>query len=212
LLRPLLASPTFWLVCVMNLGLTLIREAFNFWTPTYLHEVAELSPAGAAKGSLVFPLVGAASALGAGLLSDRLRGRHGRVIIPSLVLLMAALWLFQGADARGQPLLALLLLGVVAFFLMPTYSFCTGVIALDLGGKRASSTAAGLIDTAGYLGAVFSGYGFGRIVQTYGWAAAVLGLVVAAGLTLVAAVLYAVLQERRPSHRPARPPAEENRS
>jgi OPA family glycerol-3-phosphate transporter-like MFS transporter len=195
----------------MNLGLTLIREAFNFWTPTYLNEVAKLSPADAAKGSLVFPLVGAASALGAGLLSDRLRGRHGRVIIPSLVLLLAALGLFRVIDARGQPLPALLLLGLVAFFMMPAYSFCTGVIALDLGGKRAASTAAGLIDTAGYLGAVFSGYGFGRMVQAYGWEAGILGLAVAAGLTLVAAVLYSALQELHPGRRRLPPVQEEIR-
>jgi OPA family glycerol-3-phosphate transporter-like MFS transporter len=206
LLRPLLGSLTFWLACAMSLGLTLIREAFTFWTPTYLREVAGLGPASAAQGSLFFPLVGAASALAAGLLSDRLRGRHGRVIVPSLALLVGALGLLAGTDCAGRPLLALLLVGGVAFFLMAPYSFCAGVIALDLGGKRGSATAAGLIDSAGYLGAVFSGYGVGRVADTRGWAAAFGLLAVAAGLTLLAAALYWVRQEfgrDRPGARPA---------
>ena len=38
LLGPLLASPTFWLVCLMNTGLTAIRETFNAWTPLYLEK------------------------------------------------------------------------------------------------------------------------------------------------------------------------------
>src|SRR5262249_45480019 len=38
LLGPLFRSFTFWLVCLMNAGLTLIRETFNLWSPTYLKE------------------------------------------------------------------------------------------------------------------------------------------------------------------------------
>ena len=35
ILRPLLTSFPFWLVCLLSLGTTLLRETFNFWTPTY---------------------------------------------------------------------------------------------------------------------------------------------------------------------------------
>ena len=31
-------SPAFWIVCLMSLGVTLLRETFNNWTPTYLVE------------------------------------------------------------------------------------------------------------------------------------------------------------------------------
>ena len=43
LLRPLLASPMFWLVCLMNAGLTAVRETFNAWTPLYLEQGVGLS-------------------------------------------------------------------------------------------------------------------------------------------------------------------------
>src|SRR5262249_38947093 len=140
LLGPLLVNPMFWLACVMNVGLTLIRETFNFWTPTYLTEVAGLTPGEAAQQSMWFPLVGALSALGGGPLSDRLRGKHGRVAFPALLLLVGALIVLSETPTAGRSWLALLLISAVSFFLMAPYSFCSGVIALSLGGKRGSST------------------------------------------------------------------------
>jgi OPA family glycerol-3-phosphate transporter-like MFS transporter len=211
LFRPFAGSLTFWVVCLINLGLTLIRETFNFWTPTYLREVAGLDAGAAAQASLVFPLVGAAAVLLAGRVSDRLHGKHGRVMVPCLVLLVGALWLLAAADTRGKPVLALLLIAGVSCSLLPPYSFCAGVMALDLGGKRGPATAAGLIDTAGYLGAVLSGYGIGRVAEAHGWAAAFGLLAAVAGLTLATAALYWVRQElhrQRPAialHRPKGP-------
>jgi OPA family glycerol-3-phosphate transporter-like MFS transporter len=195
LLAPLLGNLTFWLVCVMNVGLTLIRETFNFWTPTYLKEAASLDEGAAARASGLFPLVGALSALAAGRLSDRLQGRHGLVAFPALVLLIGSLVVLGLVPTQGRPVLALGLVGGVAFFLMAPYSFCSGVIALDLGGKKGSSTAAGLIDCAGYLGATLSGWGMGALAQWYGWNVAFLALAGAALLTALATVLYGVRQE-----------------
>jgi OPA family glycerol-3-phosphate transporter-like MFS transporter len=209
LLLPLLARPTFWLACLMNAGLTLIRETFLFWTPTYLTEVARQDAGRAALGSTLFPLVGAASALLGGVLSDRLRGRHGRVAVPSLVLLVGALGLLAAVPTGGKPLVALFLISGVSFFLIAPYSFCSGVIALDLGGKRAGATAAGLIDSAGYLGATLSGYGIGSVAQYHGWQAAFTALAAVAGLTTLPALLYLALQEYGHRKRPPNPPARE---
>jgi sugar phosphate permease len=45
------------------------------------------------------------------------------------------------------------LLAAVAFLVLGPYSLLAGAIAVELGGRRGSATAAGLIDTAGHLGA-----------------------------------------------------------
>ena len=95
LLMPFFSNPTFYLICVMSFGLTLIRETFNSWTPTYLREVAGLSEGESAQWSMVFPLVGGISALVGGALSDRFQGKHGRVALPSLIILCGALWLLS---------------------------------------------------------------------------------------------------------------------
>ncbi len=195
LFGPLMTNPTFWLVCIMNAGLTLIRETFNFWIPTYLTEVTSATPAQAALSSTVFPFVGAWSALLAGLLSDRLKGKHGRVAVPSLIILIASLWLLASTTLTGKPYLALVLLGGVSFFLMGPYSFCSGVMSLDLGGKHGSATAAGLIDAAGYAGGMASGWGIGKIAQVYGWSVAFHFLAGIAGLVAIAAGIYWWRQE-----------------
>lgn len=195
-LKPLLASPLFWLICIMNFSLTLVRETFNFWTPTFLNEVVQFDIGSAAIGSMLFPLVGGCSTYIAGITSDRLRGRHGRVVLPSLVLLVLSLILLATINVAGKPILALTLLSLVAFFLMAPYSFLSGVMAIDLGGKRGCSTVAGLVDSAGYLGGILSGYTIGMIAQNYGWKMAFGGLAGVCCTAIIAGIVYWLIQER----------------
>jgi OPA family glycerol-3-phosphate transporter-like MFS transporter len=196
LLAPLLSSFTFWLVCLMNTGLTLIRETFNLWNPTYLTELFKLDPGTAGMASLVFPLIGTVSALGAGWLVDRTGGRFGPVVLPSLGVLMVLLGLLACLPADSEAWLALTLIGAVAFFLIAPYTFCSGVLAVRFGGQRGGATAAGIIDTAGYLGAVLAGSGIGRIAKAYGWGAAFGTLAGIAGVTLVVSAVYWVMESR----------------
>jgi OPA family glycerol-3-phosphate transporter-like MFS transporter len=193
---PLISSFSFWVVCLMNVGLTLIRETFNLWNPTYLKEVVKLDDGDAGMASFIFPLVGAASALSAGWFVDRLGGRFGPVVLPSLLALVVVLCLLMWLPDGTGTWLALLLIGAAAFFLIAPYTFCSGVIAVKFGGQRASATAAGIIDTAGYLGAVMSGSGIGWIAQKYGWSAAFGALAAVAGLTFCVSMLFWLMEMR----------------
>jgi OPA family glycerol-3-phosphate transporter-like MFS transporter len=195
----LLCSGQMWLVCLMNCALTLIRETFNNWTPTYLSEVVGLSVGDSALGSVAFPLTGGVAALAGGWLSDRCGGRHGRVMLPSLLLMVVALAALSVVPLQGRPVEGVLLLAGVALFLMVPYSFCSGVLAIDLGGKRASATAAGLIDTAGYLGGAFAGWGVAVLATRNGWPTAFGVLAVTGLLAAAAAVAYIVRLPRRKS-------------
>ena len=196
LLRPLLRSRTFWLMCTISFGLTLIRETFTFWTPTFLNEVTGLGAGEAAVNSLLFPLVGAGSALLAGLLSDRLGGRHGLILLPALVMLVVALGALVLVPLAGRPALALVLISAVSFFLIGPYTLLAGVMSLDLGGKKGSSTTAGLVDSAGYLGAVLSGILVGSLAHRYGWSAAFGFLAVVGVLTAAVSLYYWIHHDR----------------
>jgi OPA family glycerol-3-phosphate transporter-like MFS transporter len=180
LLGPLFASRMFWLVCLMNVGLTAIRETFNAWTPRYLEKGVGLSASDVGMLSAVFPLCGAAASLGAGWAADRLRGRFGRLIVPLAALTAVVLWALAEIDLRGKPVLALALISAAALFVMGPYTFCSGVLALNLGGKRGSAASAGIIDAAGYAcGAVVAGdvvagqlvkhRGFGPLLDVLFW-------------------------------------------
>jgi OPA family glycerol-3-phosphate transporter-like MFS transporter len=72
---------------------------------------------------------------------------------------------------HGKPTLALALIGAAAVCVMGPYTFCSGVLALNLGGKRAPAATSGIIDAAGYTcGAVVAGdIVAGRLVKHYGF-------------------------------------------
>jgi OPA family glycerol-3-phosphate transporter-like MFS transporter len=205
LLLPLLGNLFFWLSCVVNFGLTLIRETFGLWLPIYLNEIGKLEKGAAAKWSALFPLAGAVSVVLVGVAGDRLRGKHGRIVLPCLVLLVGVLGLLAVAPLDGRPAEALAIICAVALCLLGPYSLFSGVIALQLGGKRGSSAASGLIDCAGYIGGTLSGVGVGALLQRHGWPTAFGGLAGVAALTVVAAAAYWVAQELRPPRAPDEP-------
>jgi OPA family glycerol-3-phosphate transporter-like MFS transporter len=188
LLLPFLRRPAFWYVCFLSLGLTLIRETFNAWTPTYLVEAFGMTHGSAAQKSAVFPFVGGLSVIVVGVLSDRFGGKNRvRVALPFLLLSCFVLAYLPECKIEVW---GLVLIGAAAFLVIGPYSLMAGAIAVDLGGKRGSATAAGLIDSAGYLGAILSGYTVGSVVEAHGWGNAFRLLAFISALTTIVAFFY----------------------
>ncbi len=204
LLLPYLRRPSFWIVCFVSFGLTLVRESFNAWTPTYLVEVFGFSQAAAARASSVFPFVGGLSVLLVGFLSDG-TSQAGRLGLSAPLLFVASVALVGLArvdEATGRST-GLALIGAVAFLLIGPYSLLAGAMAMDLGGKRGSATAAGLIDSAGYLGGVLSGYFVGALAQAGGWGRAFHFLAAVALVSALAASAHVWLNRRGAASAPA---------
>lgn len=199
LLRPLLGSGTFWAVCALSFGFTLIRETFNNWTPEYLTEVAKMSPGSAGTASSLFPLFGGLSVIACGYLSDRLgRGGRAAIIFFGLVLSVPALLALGYLPVGHSPEAAEIMLGAIAFVMLGPYSFLAGAVSLDFGGKKGSATAAGWIDGIGYLGGMLAGSGVGEIATKWGWSSAFLALAVVTGVSCIAAMIYWRQQKRAP--------------
>jgi sugar phosphate permease len=171
LLLPLVRSRAFLVVCLLSFACTIIREAFNNWTPSYLHYYLNFSVSDAASMSAIFPGVGAVSVLFAGWVSDRL-GLNGRALLLLLGLGGAAFALAAlTAVPPGRPasLLPAVLIGAVAFCLLGPYSYLGGAFALDFGGKQASAASSGIIDGLGYLGGTLAGDSVARLSEAFGW-------------------------------------------
>jgi len=181
----------FWLVCVLSFGVTLVRETFNLWTPTYFIQAVGLSRAGAAQQSALFPLFGGLSVLLAGYVSDRLgQGGRAAIIFYGLLLTGAVLFglgYFEFGSSRALPVA---LVALVAFLMIGPYSYLAGAIALDLGGKQGSATTSGAIDAIGYLGGILAGDTVARVSIAYGWKGAFTILAVVVWLSSLAAFLY----------------------
>jgi OPA family glycerol-3-phosphate transporter-like MFS transporter len=198
LLVPLLTSWEFLVVCALSLGLTLLRETFNAWSPTYFVEVTGSSSARAAAQSALFPLLGGASVLVAGWLGDRL-GATGRsaVILGGCSLAVGVLWLLSSVEAGASAFLPVWLVGLAGFLILGPYSYLAGAISLDLGGKRGGATACGIIDGVGYLGAMMAGDSVARLSVSFGWSGAFRALAGVALLTSLAAAVFFALQRRK---------------
>jgi sugar phosphate permease len=189
LLRPLLRSRAFLLVCLLSFGCTIIRETFNTWTPVYLRDYLGYSVSDSAALSAIFPGVGFLSVLLAGWLSDRL-GLNGRSLLmfTGLGASAAALLAMTAVPtSHGGSLLGVVLIGVVALTLLGPYSYLGGAFALDFGGKQASAASSGIIDGIGYLGGVLAGDAVARLAVALSWR----GVFVALALVSAAAAVSA---------------------
>jgi sugar phosphate permease len=197
ILRPLIASKFFWMVCGLSLGTTLLRETFNLWTPTYFVDFVGLSNADAASRSALFPLFGGVSVLLAGFMSDRL-GLNGRslVLFGGLASGTACLFLLAHVPGHANPWLPVTIVTLIGFLLLGPYSYLAGAMSMDFGGDKGAATAAGIIDGVGYLAGVLSGDTMARVTVQYGWRNAFIALAVICGLTALIGLVLAITQRR----------------
>jgi OPA family glycerol-3-phosphate transporter-like MFS transporter len=192
-------SRAFSIVCMLSLGVTILRETFNLWTPTYFTQAVGLTVADAAHRSALFPLFGGFSVLLAGFGSDRL-GKNGRaaIILYGLLLTTATLLVLAWSNFGGSQTAPVALVTLVAFVMMGPYSYLAGAISLDFGGKQGSATASGLIDCVGYLGGVLAGNSVAGISVAWGWKGAFEVLAAVGLVSSIAAGAYlAELRRRR---------------
>ncbi|GAC1358845.1 MAG: glycerol-3-phosphate transporter [Polyangiales bacterium] len=192
-LRFLARKPSFWVAVGLSMLLTFVRTGFMTWTPTYLVELARAAGQGSTSAAIVkstaFPAAGIVGALVAGRISDRFGpGRRAPVMVVSLALLTVAVAVLAPGrivDVR----IAALSIAACGLFLLGPYSLLGGAITLDVAGTTAASTAAGIIDGVGYVGASLSGIVIGGVAQAYGWGRA---FDVVAGATATATAVSAL--------------------
>ena len=198
IIRPLFSSFPFWLVCLLSLGTTLLRETFNFWTPTYFVQFVGLTDSQAAARSALFPLFGGFAVILAGVVSDKL-GLNGRnlVIFVGMASSTVCLIFLARTPGHANQWTPVILVTLVGFLLLGPYSYLAGAMSLDFGGKRGSATAAGIIDGVGYLAGWLSGDTVARITVSYGWKNAFLSMAGVALLTALVALALALHQRRR---------------
>jgi OPA family sugar phosphate sensor protein UhpC-like MFS transporter len=162
------------------------RYAILLWGPTYVAE--KLTTGMKVSGFLngLIDLAGPISIFLAGVISDRVFGSKR---MPVAVSCLFALALLLGCMHFVPPTriavgCALFVMGLLIF---APDSLISGTAAVDFGTKRGASTASGLVNGFGSLGAIIGGTLPGIIKETYGWTPVFLSLaatLVIAGLLL----------------------------
>ncbi|MFH1466673.1 MAG: MFS transporter [Pseudomonadota bacterium] len=167
--RQALLNPKVWIVGFAYFGVDLFRYGFLDWSFAYL--IDQGAPVGKAVLKIVMlPAVGAIGIILSGWLTDRLGGRRAPVI--SVMLFISALlaWAFRwSSDMHLGVGWSLALLGGIGFFLYGPHLLMGATIAMDLGSRKASATASGVIDWLGYMGAAVAGVGTALVRNHWGW-------------------------------------------
>ena len=167
--RQALLNPKVWIVGFAYFGVDLFRYGFLDWSFAYL--VDQGAPVSKAVLKIaMLPAVGAVGIILSGWLTDRLGGRRAPVI--SVMLFASALlaWAFRwSADGQLGIGASMALLGGIGFFLYGPHLLMGATIAMDLGSRKASATASGVIDWLGYMGAAVAGVGTAWARNAWGW-------------------------------------------
>ncbi len=186
--RHVFSNPWIWLLAVANFFIYTIRYAVLDWGPTFLTQQKHLDLSHAGWIVAGFEISGMFGALIGGWLTDRLFGGRGfRSCVFYMALTGVAVLLFW--KVAGQSFwLNTILLCVTGFFVYGPQCLL-GIAAANLATKRAAATAVGLVGLFGYLSTTLSGWGLGKLVQTYGWDAGFGGMIIVAALgTIVCAI------------------------
>jgi sugar phosphate permease len=195
-----LATPMVWLLSLEYFLLKPARYLFLFWAPLYVNERLGTGAAGSGLLGSLFELGGPLSMILGGYLSDKLF-QSRRVPMTALGLFGAGLLVIVFPSLPSTEWAIGAGLFGIGFFVYVADSLISATAAIDFGTRRGASTAAGLINACGSVGAIAGGTLPGwieRVVPAggdlWGWVFHGLG----AGL-LVAALILAPQWNRLPN-------------
>lgn len=170
ILKQSVGNPRVWLVGMAYFGVDLVRYGFLVWAPTFMYDQGAPITETAYKMAMM-PLAAIAGIVLSGWATDKIGGRRAPVI--SLMMFAVAILAFiYPRIPNGNWLATMACLAAIGFFLYGPHLLMGATIAMDLGSRKASGAASGLIDALGYAGAAVATAGTAYVKQEYGWNAA----------------------------------------
>jgi OPA family glycerol-3-phosphate transporter-like MFS transporter/OPA family sugar phosphate sensor protein UhpC-like MFS transporter len=177
-----------WFAALANFFVYVVRYGFVNWATKYLHDAKGISLESAGGTVAAFEIAGLVGSLLAGWLTDRyFRSRRGPVCVGYMVFLALTIVLFWKLPTSSVPANLAMLVAIGFFVYGP--QFLVGVMVTDLATKQAAASAIGLTGLFGYSSGLISGYGFGWILDHFGWNGAFATLAVCA---IAGALLFAL--------------------
>ena len=182
------SNPYIWLLAVANFFVYTIRYAMLDWGPTLLTQAKGLKLTHAGWMVAGYEISGMVGALIGGWLTDRLFGGRGfRSCVFYMAMAGVSVLLFWKVAGQSAWLNTLLLCASGFFIYGP--QCLISIAAANLATKRAAATAVGLTGLFGYASTTLSGWGLGKLVQTYGWDAGFMGMLIVAAIGTFACAL-----------------------
>jgi len=146
------------------------RYAVLFWGPFYISETLGTGMAESALISVSFFLAGPLSVLAAGYASDKLfQSRRMPYAIISMLLLSLLLFFFNDLAAVESKSVTAGLFFLLGFLIFGPDSLVSATAAVDFGTRKGASTASGMINGMGSIGAIAGGTIPGFFKDSWGW-------------------------------------------
>jgi len=164
-LRTIATQPVVWITAAAYACTGAVRQAVDQWFPRYMQDMYQVDLRSAQFQFLAFliPFMASAGSLLAGYVSDTLfKGRRAPVAAilyfteTALILLAAR---FHGVTA------AIVFLVLISFTANSTHSILGSAAPMDIGGRRMSGFALGVIDSFQYFGGSLAGILLGRLLD-----------------------------------------------
>ncbi|MCS4487012.1 glycerol-3-phosphate transporter [Staphylococcus americanisciuri] len=167
-----------WAIAIANIFVYFVRYGVLDWAPLYLSDVKHFDVKDSSWAYFLYEWAGIPGTLLCGWLSDKVfkgrRGPAGVIFMIGVTIAVAVYWL----NPAGHPLVDNLALVTIGFLIYGPVMLI-GLQALDYVPKKAAGTAAGLTGLFGYLGgAVMANIIMGIVVDTMGWDAGFILLMV----------------------------------
>jgi len=146
------------------------RYAILFWGPLYISELLGTGMAESAIVNAAFFLAGPFSVLAAGYASDIIfQSRRMPYCVISMFALAILLFFFNDLASVQSSLVSAGLLFSVGFLIYGPDSLVSATAAVDFGTRKGASTASGVINGMGSIGAIAGGTIPGFFKDSWGW-------------------------------------------
>jgi MFS transporter, OPA family, glycerol-3-phosphate transporter len=172
-MRRVFANRKAWVIVICSIMIGFVRRGtIDVWFRTYFSEVFAGETAAYQCAAWGIALFGIGGGFLLGISSDKLFQSRRAPVITIGFIGMAIMLALGGLIHRLQlgPYAAALGLGLLSLFVNGAHGIIGGAASMDLGGKKASATAAGLFDGMQYLVAgPLTGIAMGWLLQNQGW-------------------------------------------
>jgi sugar phosphate permease len=172
-LKIIVRNPAVWIVAAAYACTGAVRQPVDQWFPRYMQEVYSVDMKSAQFQFLAFliPFVASAGSLLSGYISDKLFAGARAPVAAALYLIEAAI-VFAAAQSHTANA-AVLFFVLISFTANSTHSILGTAAAMDIGGRKMTGFASGLIDSFQYFGSSMGLWILGHLLdyKPWGWKA-----------------------------------------
>ena len=169
-MRHIVVNPAVWIVAAAYACTGAVRNPIDSWFARYMQEAHHTDLKSSLFQTLAFliPCAGSAGSLLSGFISDKVFGGARSPVAAALYLIEIAI-VCCGAFWANTPERAVIFLVALSFTANSTHSILGTAAAMDIGGRKMTGFASGLIDSFQYFGATLGLWALGRLLDKWGW-------------------------------------------